>query len=241
MSESLDEYYKTLRLEKGSSKDEIKRAYRKLALQYHPDKNPGNEEWAAKIFTAINRAYSVLIDKDHVGESFDNIEEAKEYFRKNFFDLARRINSSDYISDKIFQEECDFFFKYQLEQVATVRRSIIEARRIINLLRKAMSKGYDTSEILKEHGDFFQKYGFSGEPECNDYDELIKEYKKIIENEPSNSNAHYNLGFIYEKRDMFDDALLSYQIAVNIDPTNEDAKCAIERLRKRRMSDQSVL
>ena len=55
------EYYKTLGVEKSASQDEIKKAYRKLALKYHPDRNKGDKE-AEEKFKELGEAYAVLSD-----------------------------------------------------------------------------------------------------------------------------------------------------------------------------------
>jgi len=61
--EKTDDYYKTLGVKKNASDKEIKKAYHKLALKYHPDKNKDNPD-AANKFKKISEAYEILSDKN---------------------------------------------------------------------------------------------------------------------------------------------------------------------------------
>lgn len=61
LSTSGDSLYEILGLPKTATADEIKKTYRKLALKYHPDKNPDNAD-AAEKFKEVNRAHSILSD-----------------------------------------------------------------------------------------------------------------------------------------------------------------------------------
>lgn len=63
MAENKRDYYEVLGIEKSASADEIKRAYRKLAGKYHPDRNPGDKS-AEEKFKEIGEAYEVLSDSD---------------------------------------------------------------------------------------------------------------------------------------------------------------------------------
>lgn len=58
-----DDYYELLGVSRDASTDELKKAYRKLAVRYHPDKNPGDAEAEAK-FKEISEAYDILKDED---------------------------------------------------------------------------------------------------------------------------------------------------------------------------------
>lgn len=62
MSQKRD-YYEVLGVSKSATDEELKKAFRKLAKQHHPDANPNNKEEAERKFKEVNEAYEVLSDK----------------------------------------------------------------------------------------------------------------------------------------------------------------------------------
>jgi DnaJ family protein B protein 6 len=63
-------YYEMLELNISATDVEIKKSYRKLALKWHPDKNPDNQKEAEKIFKEISEAYEVLSDSKFLTQVF---------------------------------------------------------------------------------------------------------------------------------------------------------------------------
>ncbi len=80
------DYYKALGLEKGATPDEIKKAFRKLAVKYHPDRNPDNKDAEDK-FKEINEAYAVLSDpeKKQQYDTFGSSGFHKQYSQEDIF------------------------------------------------------------------------------------------------------------------------------------------------------------
>lgn len=81
------DYYEVLGVDKGASQEEIKKAYRKLAMKNHPDTNPDNKKAEAK-FKDINEAYEVLGDKEK-REKYDNFGSQSQFQGGNDFDPSK--------------------------------------------------------------------------------------------------------------------------------------------------------
>ncbi|HVI44457.1 MAG TPA: J domain-containing protein [Chitinophaga sp.] len=75
------DYYKVLGVDKTATADQIKKAYRKLAVKYHPDKNP-DDKTAEEKFKEINEAYEVLSDADK-RKKYDQFGENYKYYEQH--------------------------------------------------------------------------------------------------------------------------------------------------------------
>jgi DnaJ-class molecular chaperone len=86
------DYYGVLGLSENATAEEIKKTYRKLAFQYHPDKNPGSEE----MMKELNEAYAVLSDRKK--------REAYDSFRQRYGSSARDRFRQSYAEQDIFKD-----------------------------------------------------------------------------------------------------------------------------------------
>jgi len=98
------DYYEVLGVEKTASADDIKRAYRRLAIKYHPDKNPGDKDAEAK-FKECAEAYEVLSDTEKRARydqyGHDGLRGAgiHDYSRMNVEDIFGALNLEDILGD----------------------------------------------------------------------------------------------------------------------------------------------
>jgi len=95
------DYYQILGVPRNAAQDQIKKVYRKLAMQYHPDRNPGKEKWANEKFKEINEAFGILGDPQkrsqydqfgtvgNIGDIFGS-----PYTRSTFEDLMQDFGGS---------------------------------------------------------------------------------------------------------------------------------------------------
>jgi curved DNA-binding protein len=88
------DYYKALGVDKGASLEDIKKAYRKLALKHHPDRNPSDKKRAEEKFKDISEAYAVLSDPEK-RKQYD--EFGTDAFRQKFTqeDIFRNFDIND--------------------------------------------------------------------------------------------------------------------------------------------------
>ena len=116
------DYYEILGISRDATKDEIKKAYRKLAMKYHPDKNPGDKQ-AEEMFKKINEAYQILSDDEKraiynrygkeglEGRGYRtefNFSEIFDMFNDLFEEVFETKSSTPYDLDKIIRVNLEF-------------------------------------------------------------------------------------------------------------------------------------
>lgn len=149
----MDDYQK-LGLNKGASIDDIKRAYKKLALRFHPDKNPDLN--SCKEFISITESYKRLLNDDEINEDIDIT-----FYLNMYIDMIKNLYT--YITDEnnIFNKK--FFYKKQKTKIQkTVKEVVINFNVSVkdiytNALKKLTIKllRKDNDKLIKKKEDFY--------------------------------------------------------------------------------------
>ena len=153
------DYYKILGLNNNASQDEIKKAYRKLAMQYHPDRNHGKEEWANEKFKEINEAFSVLGDPEKRRQyEWHSVKGTKKQAEKEPASLINRLETGNYI--KPTKTTVGSFLEQWLNDYASTNTAprTYERNEIIHNLGEIDQKliPLELSKIFAEHFDLFK-------------------------------------------------------------------------------------
>ncbi len=143
------DYYQVLGVSRVASDDDIKKAYRKLVFQYHPDRNPDSKDADAKI-RELNAAYEIIGDAEK-RQNYDRLSWGDEP-RAEAVDLSLILHD---IEQKLFDEGRKELFSILMQNVARVRAELGVIRE-----RTIREQGYDSflepvvaaraSEILDE-------------------------------------------------------------------------------------------
>lgn len=127
------DYYAVLGVSRDASDDDIKKAYRKLVFQYHPDRNPDDREAEAKI-RELNAAYEVVGDSES-RRTYERLRFGEEV-RDESPDLGAMLSQME---EKLFDEGRKEFFAIMIKQVVRIKSELALIRE-----RTVQAQGYDT-------------------------------------------------------------------------------------------------
>ena len=147
------DYYKTLGVPKTATADEIKKAYRKLAKQYHPDKNPDNPTAAEEKFKEITEAYEVLSDPE----------------KRNKYDT---LSSSGFGSTNSGAKQNTYGSNYN--SYTNYKRRQPKAENPYDGLFDEDGWPFDYNRIKNKFSDFFNQFFGKEEAATESYEDILK-------------------------------------------------------------------
>ena len=142
---SQNDYYQILGVDQQASARQVKDAYRKLAFQYHPDRNNKNPEAAEKM-KSVNEAYAVLSNADK---------------RREYDTLRQQFGSSAYSQFRQNYSEQDIFSGSDINQILEQMARAFGLRGFDEIFKEFYGQGYRQYEFRKP-GFFAKSYIFTG-------------------------------------------------------------------------------
>lgn len=161
-------YYKELEITKNATTDEIKKSYKKLALKWHPDKNPDNKEFAEKKFKNISEAYEVLhnpekrtqydrqgihgLQSSGMQSPFSNshaYQMFQQMFNSQFGDLTTQFTHQQHQHQQSIQKQT-FFSAGPSTAISTTIHVLPNGNRITRKITKIKESGKPTLTKIEE-------------------------------------------------------------------------------------------
>jgi curved DNA-binding protein len=146
------DYYHILGVSHDASTEEIKRAYRKLAMQCHPDHNQSNKEWANKKFKEVNEAFSILGDPEKRSQYdvFGSVENIGDIFssqttQTSFEELMNDFDD-DYLGNDFLDNAIGYKFRRREFRFRTFRRGFDGSRKT----RYETQTGIDLEDLFTQ-------------------------------------------------------------------------------------------
>jgi molecular chaperone DnaJ len=150
----IENYYKILEVSRDASEDEIKKSYRKLALKYHPDKNPTGDKFAENRFKEIVDAYHVLSDKNR--RTIYDYDLAKGFRKSRNSPSSHRPAEMAPAKPKVAEP---YTYESVLKQLARIRKQVATVSNKASLKHAELFKALNTTlslnniELLRNAGD----------------------------------------------------------------------------------------
>lgn len=148
-------HYEVLGVERDATDEDLKKAYRKLALKWHPDKNLDRAEECTKVFTEIQQAYEVLIDKQErawYDKHREQILRGGDDYVDNSLNLMKFFSPSAYSG---FGDDEEGFYTVYAKVFKTITEENVEFVKDRDLLEEIPEFGKSDSDYEDVVGPFY--------------------------------------------------------------------------------------
>ena len=184
-------YYEILELNKNATENEIKKSYRKLALKWHPDKNPNNIEFATQKFNEISEAFEVLgdIQKRKQYDMFGNIN-SNQGPRQNPQDIFNHF-FNDFNQDSFFED----ILSSQMNSL-NINNINLRTNLNTNINNSFRNQSVSTQTFINGHKMVTRKVVRFQDEEGN-IQEQVEESIQDLNNHNNNYNNNHNFSVIF--------------------------------------------